>query len=438
MKKSYLMIAAAAALLAACSSKDAFKEVVNENETDLIGFSTYHGKATKAAVNAPVDLLLANGGFGVYGYKHSDNLKASNGTISMASNTSKVFDNVQVWYVDNNTLTQGFTYAVPKYWDKPKYYTFFAYAPYAAKAEGNTKGISFAEGTGLFTRNDVQSLQSTNATTTVTVGNNSRTKYTTANEASVVDYLVAPYVPSMKYGATNQPKGSTDYTGSNQTVGFTFYHIMSKFNVTVKAKDETYDATNNPTGHNYKGIKDIQINNLNIENLPNVSQDVTYTQTSVESTSGTVPTATFTPNKYSTVLEIVSGTNPLTAGPLYILDGGSESNGTITNPTDYIDQTFHYFIAPNTPQETTTGDGHGAYKLNIDYTVTYVDNTVEPYTRSIDLSKAANLSNNSATLTKMEQNNIYNVIVTIGLDQIYFTVDEVKPWITNTDTEVDL
>jgi hypothetical protein len=38
----------------------------------------------------------------------------------------------------------------------------------------------------------------------------------------------------------------------------------------------------------------------------------------------------------------------------------------------------------------------------------------------------------------MAQNNIYNVIVTIGLDQIYFTVDEVKPWITNTNTEVDL
>ena len=404
MKKSYLMIAAAAAMFAACSSNDSFKEI--DNEDVLIGFETFHEKATKAAVSAGSDLTSANGGFGVFGYNHEDNRAVSNGSINMTTTgTSNVFNNVKVWYEDSNTPTKGFTYEVPKYWNKNKYYTFFAYAPW------NASTVTLAPSTGKFTRTDVQSLQSTNATTTVTVGSDDRTQYTTANEASAIDYLFAVCVPQQKYAATNQ----TTYTGYQKTVGFTFSHILSKLNVIVQAKDES-------AGHQYKGVKDIQVTSLNIENLPNAAANVTYTQTATDGAAGT-----FSPANYTTNLNIISGTNALTAGPLYVLDGGANGN-PVTAPATYINQSFHYWVAPNTP----TGTDHDTYKLNINYTINYVDNVSDSFTRTIVLSTE------SAAFTAMAQNYIYNITVTIGLDQIYFNVDAINGWATPQDTNVEI
>ena len=464
MKKNYLLIAAAAAMFAACSDTDTFKGSIENNETEIIGFQTYHGKSTRAAVNNPEDLTSINGGFGVYGFKHLNQRTAASGIINLSdvSNTNvnyvtTVFDNVKVWY-DDSTPTD-FTYAIPKYWDKLKFYTFFAYAPYAEKAkdaveaqgtEGQegyvpaadaVKGIAFNQNTGLFTRNDVKSLQSTNNTTTT--GTNNRPQYTTADETGgVIDYLIAPYVPNQKNATDGTNQSEKGYSEKDQTVGFTFYHTMSKFNIKVQAKDEE-------NGHQYKGVKDIIVTKLNIENLPNISTDITYTQTSVESNSGNVPSATFTPSSYATQLNIIADdqinntvtatdkSNALTTNALYILDGGSNS-GTLISPADYIPQEFHYFIAPNTPTEIAANDGHDKYVLNIDYQITYVDGTIDPFTRSIDLSNSNNVNTGTNVLTTMEQNNIYNITVTIGLNQIYLTVDDVVEWADPKATGIDI
>lgn len=408
MKKSYLMIAAAAALFAACSSNDTFKEAV-DNENVLIGFETFHEKSTRAAVTAKTDLTTENGGFGVFGYNHTDNRAVSDGSINMTtSGTTKVFNNVKVWY-QSGADTDGFTYTVPKYWDKYKFYTFFAYAPW------NETTVNLTESTGKFVRNDVKSLQSTNKSSSVTVGSISRAKYIEADETSVTDYLIATCVTGQKYNGTNQ--NNKTYTGKEKTVGFTFSHILSKLNVTVKAKDEE-------SGHKYLGVKDIQVTSLNIENLPNASTDLTYTQTAADGVAGT-----FSTTNYETTLTIIGSTNALTAGPLYILDGGADGT-PITSPTTYIDQAFHYWVAPNTP----SGTDHNKYKLNIGYTINYVDGTSDPFTRTIDLSEA------TAHFTTMAQNNIYNITVTIGLDQIYFDVDNIVGWATpdnNTDVELN-
>lgn len=406
MKKSYLMIAAVAALLASCSDTDSFKEAV-DNENVLIGFETFHEKSTRAAVTTRTDLTTDNGGFGVFGYNHTDNRAVAEGSISMSTTgTTKVFNNVKVWYQDGAD-TDGFTYAVPKYWDKYKFYTFFAYAPW------NETAVTLTEGTGKFVRTDVKSLQSTNNASSVTVGSNSRVKYVDANETAVTDYLIATCVTGQKYNGTNQ--SSKTYTGKEKTVGFTFSHILSKLNVTVKAKDEA-------SGHKYLGVKDIQVTSLNIENLPNTSADLTYNQTAANAVAGT-----FSTTNYTTSLNIIAGDNALTTSPLYILDGGV--NGSpITAPTEYINQAFHYWVAPNTP----TGEGHDKYKLNIKYTINYVDGTSDPFTRDLDLSTA------TTAFTTMAQNNIYNITVTIALDQIYFDVDQIVDWATpenNTDVE---
>lgn len=409
MKKSYLMIAAVAALLASCSDNDSFKEAV-DNENVLIGFETFHEKSTRAAVSAKENLTDANGGFGVFGYNNTAKIDVANGSINMTTDgTTTVFDNVKVWYENSTTPTRGFTYAVPKYWDKYKYYTFFAYAPW----NGTAGKVTLDKSSGKFTRTDVKSLQSTNAATpsTVTVGGNSRKQYTDAVETSVIDYLIARCVPKQKYNETNQSSG----TGKEKTVGFTFSHILSKLNVIVKAKNEA-------TGHQYKGVKDIQVTKLYIENLPNAASDVTYSQNKTDDVAGT-----FAPSNYTTNLNIIGeGNNSLTTEALYILDGGANGE-TLTAPTNYIDQAFHYWVAPNEP----TGTDHDNYILNIDYTINYVDGTSDPFTRTLDLSGAA------TAFTSMAQNNIYNITVTIALDQIYFDVDEIVDWATAQNTNVE-
>lgn len=464
MKKSYLMIAAVATLFVACAEKETFKEIDN-NETELIGFYTYHGKATRAAINAPQDLTrdatTKEGGFGVYGYKHADNAYtlASN-KISWAEDpdSTRIFDNVQVYYVGLNNPNdgfQGFKYDLPKYWDKSMTYVFFAYAPYANEKTTIVAGVSFDKTTGLFTRNDIKSYQQTNDTIQklMSDGTTKRTQYTlTPDESRVTDYLIAPYVPNQKYDGTNQSGKQYSDTYKKKTVGFTFYHILSKLNVTVKVKDSEIKEQ---SGHKFAGVQDIQITKLNIENLPNDSTAngyVYYKQGTVtEGANATVPTATFSKNadgnvlNFDTNLNIVADdsndsnvaaddkTNALTTSALYILDGGSVDNsGVITNPTDTISQRFHYFIAPNTLAS------NASHILNIDYAVTYVDGTVDKFVREINLSDASNLTSGSDEFGTMEQNNIYNITVIIDLEEILFTVDKVEEWVDNSTTETEI
>ena len=426
MKKTLLILVAATTIVA-CSETETLNEI--ENETELIGFKTNHENITRASVNSPADLTTANGGFGVYGFKHLNNRTASNGAINLSDDNptssenyvSTIFDNVKVWYVQGAT-TKDFTYAVPRYWDVKKFYTFFAYAPHASKADATAnpavKGISFDQATGKFTRNDVLSIQdASNVGETATVNSASSNHYTTADETSIVDYLFGSYVPSQKKGSTNQE--SKDYTGKELTVGFTFAHILSKLNVTVKA-EQSDDAG----FHNYSGIQDIKVTKLSISNLPTVTaQDVVYSQTAVTSAEGT-----FTPASWNTTLDIINtanGANATSTAPLYVLYGGSISGETITNPATFWDQSFHYFITPNAPANS------GHYNLDLDYTITYVDGTVEPYTRSIDLYQE------SASFASMAQANVYNIVLTIALNQIYLTVDATGNW-TENNTNVDV
>ena len=415
------MIAAAAALFAACSSNDTFKQDVFENETELISFETYHGKLTRAAVIAEADLTSNNGGFGVFGFKHKNSRTAENGVIDLsddnpennANYVSTVFDNVKVWYVAD-APTDNFTYAVPKYWDKLKKYTFFAYAPQVAKADGDIKGIAFDQAKGLFKRNDIVALQSTNNSVNNAGPNSNRVQYGDSIETGtdLKDYLIAPYVPS-------QVSGGTNHEQHKNTVQFTFSHILSKLNVYVRAKNEE-------GGHKYAGVKDIQVKKLNIQNLPATSNEIaTYAQIKTNEVAGN-----WTPEKYTTTLNIIGGSEALSSDALYILDGGTGSATEVTANPSYIPQEFHYFVAPNAPvdDESTTDVNEGKYILNIDYDITYVDGTIDPYTRSIDLSEK------SAAFTSMVQNNIYKVIVTIGLDQIYFDVKTIDSWVPSDDS----
>lgn len=407
MKKSYLMIAAAAAMFAACSSNDAFKEIVDNNENVLIGFETFHEKATRATatdeISGPTNFTKAHGGFGVWGFKGSPaNIVAASGTpavvnISSTTDYTTVFNNVQVWYENASEPSQGFKYAVPKYWDKNMEYIFFAYAPYDA-----TKA-TLDRSTGNITIADIASIQDISA-------NNSETGealvYSGTNTTSVTDYLMASYAYDQKLNTTNQSGKNYDLKG--QTVGFTFGHMLSKLQINLQASEA------------YSGVKTLTVNSLSIENMPtSASTKASFTQT-----SPTAPAGAYTPSSYTTSLNVIGTGGTSTAG-LTILKNGSLSGETVTAPTAQ-NQAFNYYVAPNAP----TGTGTDKYLLNISYKITYVDNVEEDVViEDVDLS---------SKLASLLQNNSYTLTIKVGLNQIYFTVDAVNGWSPQTAQEIEV
>lgn len=407
MKKSYLMIAAAAAMFAACSSNDTFKEIVDNNENVLIGFETFHEKATRATatdeISGPTNFTKAHGGFGVWGFKGSPaNIVAASGTpavvnISDDTKFTPVFENVQVWYVNESTPSRGFTYAVPKYWDKNMEYTFFAYAPY----DKDNATLDLTK--GIITIDDIASIQDISA-------NNSETGealvYSGTNTTSVTDYLMASYEYDQKLNTTNQ--SSLSYTLKGQTVGFTFGHMLSKLQINLQASEA------------YSGVKTLTVNSLSIENMPtSASTKASFTQT-----SPTAPAGAYTPSSYTTSLNVIGTGGTSTAG-LTILKNGSLSGETVTAPTAQ-NQAFNYYVAPNTP----TGTDHDKYLLNISYKITYVDDVEEDVViEDVDLS---------SKLASLLQNNSYTLTIKVGLNQIYFTVDAVNGWSAQTAQEIEV
>lgn len=198
MKKNYLLIAAAAAMFAACSDTDTFKEV--DVQDSAIGFSSeYAAKATKAEIDN--NWMTQSGDkFGVYGFKEE------------TSRTVSLFTNERVYY------SSDWTHDNVRYWDKSASaddaYYFYAYAPYSASAANFIKTAeSPATNTG-FTYNLGSQI------------------FADATLAATVDLCVAAVEGTDYYECS-------DLDGH---VSFTFDHVLSKLSLNIK-KATTLAAT---------------------------------------------------------------------------------------------------------------------------------------------------------------------------------------------------
>lgn len=233
MKKSYLMIAAAAVLFAACSSNDTFKDI-NNAEGPMIGFSTYAQKATKAensGENYSLDLKDHHTTFRVWGYKNTS--------------ATAVFNGEEVRYESSK-----WSYTNNRYWDKAATtYEFYAYAPST---------------TGVFTFNGVTNVATQNAgyftiaSAYTKAGENVSPKNATTAKATWsgantdVDLMIADVA---------------EYTGSTLTsamankVTLNFIHILSRMNITLKASDDFFPKVAN-------GDK-IHVSNITIGHMNN-------------------------------------------------------------------------------------------------------------------------------------------------------------------------
>ena len=306
MKKSYLMIAAAATLFAACAGNDTFKEISNDSPID---FSTIAEKATKAENSGEDytwDLKDHHTTFRVWGYKNTS--------------ATAVFNGEEVRYESTK-----WTYTDNRYWDKAATaYSFYAYAPSTTgvfKFNGVT-GIA-SQKAGYFTIESAYTKFGENVSpkdkiTAVTSWKNAETD---------VDLMIAEKA---------EYEGGALTSAMANKVTLNFIHILSRLNITLKASDDFYPKVAN-------GDK-IHVSNITIGHMNNSG---TFNESSASGTTlsnGTHTRWTATGNNdysYNINYDATQAANyvvetliiPQTAGVETItLNGDEVTNDTETKP----------------------------------------------------------------------------------------------------------
>ena len=335
MKKSYLMIAAAAALFAACSNTDTFKEVNNET---VIGFNShYASKSTKAEINTAW-MSTSGDKFGVYGYKEE------------TSRTVTLFSNERVYY------STDWAHDNIRYWDKSAddAYDFYAYAPYSATAASFIKtAVSPATSTG-FTYNLGTQI------------------FADATVASTVDLCVSA-VEGTDYNECSDLDGH---------VSFTFEHVLSKLSFNIKkASDLAATVTLNALYLEFPSASTVnwaqESKSITKGNKDSEQGAIVYVGKVTYNADYANPTA----NTYST--EIVSGkTQAVTTSSVAITDAHSYivTPNAITTPVSKhkinvkVEYTIDYGNSIVEAQEAT-GVAEINFLENYHYTLTI---TIDP------------------------------------------------------------
>lgn len=230
MKKSIITIIAAASMLAACydnvklNNDPEFQPTAN----DMIGFSTYSEKATRASETNSVNLYDFYKTFDVYAWKNS------------GADEQNVFNHVPVEYFTTDTQGtyvyktapakpstewgaswatsfKGWFYQEIRYWDKlATGYNFYAIAPYEPTPS--------------------PALAIANGDSNIKIGSASDT-YKISTEKNLAGY---PTITNdKKYFGFNKDymladKSETKY----QLVSLNFHHILTKFNVMITLTDK--------------------------------------------------------------------------------------------------------------------------------------------------------------------------------------------------------
>lgn len=182
MKKSYLLMAAAATMFAACSKTDFVNEaaIVESNASQTIGFEGFAGKSTRAEI---ADLAtLKTVGFKVWGYQGAQALWPTGEVVT--------------WGTD-------WGYTNTRYWDKNSDYKFGAVAP-------QTVAGSFSNAGKYSITGDIAS----------------------GPIAAATDYLTAAPVDVVHGTAAHGAR-----------VNFSFKHIMSKVTLKLTTSIENVKVT---------------------------------------------------------------------------------------------------------------------------------------------------------------------------------------------------
>lgn len=375
MKKNYVMMAMAAAMLASCAQTGLVEEIAEEPQK-AIGFSTFADKTTRAGENS-TKLNDFYPTFNVYGWK----------SIDGGTNWQNVFNNVTNEYFENDaagtvvyntsgnkpsnewTFTGPFEpawyYAGIRYWDKlATNYQFCAYAPIAASTEvkATPQGeITIGEEATPITV-DGKNLQATPTNALIYSGFDK-------------DYMTAV---------------STE----KQEVDLTFTHELAKLNVKVQ-KDASYKST-----------QALFITKLEILNLKNQGY---FVRNATPSKTWTVPTSS------------TEGTFAMGTG-----------NRNLANPGD-DDKKFviEQLLLPQGIKKATEASSTAEFTeacVHITYTIG---------TEVFDGYYALNNIFDNANDYTFKGGNEYTLTITVGPEPIHFT-PSVTPWTEGANKNLDV
>ncbi len=210
MKKSYLMMAAAATMLAACTQSDFVNEVPTEAPKAIAfenGFVNKTTRSENSSSNYTLKFSDHHGNFNVWGYKNND--------------TEPVFNEKTV----NVTLGQNagseiYTYNGLVYWDESAdSYHFYAAAP--AEHDWEFKAPDNADKSNGYFKTEI-TLD--NKRINLGAGSHLESLKPQADELAADEYnqdllIAAPCTPII-----------------GQTVGMEFIHILSRLNIVVSKK----------------------------------------------------------------------------------------------------------------------------------------------------------------------------------------------------------
>ena len=384
MKKNYLWIAAAAAMVAACTQRDLINDIVDEDVT--IGFKAkYVNKATRAEINNAWFADANQNHFGVYGFKGSYQL----------------FDNEDVHWDNTNKDWVNPTFRL---WDKSSNeYAFYAHAPRAVAHTFNlsTKKYTFS---GIPVIKDI-----------------------TQDNADIV---IATPITGYSYSSTlsghneNDPEtGASQYGHGDGHVEFDFNHILSK--LAFKA----YTSIDPNKAEIY--IKKIELD------FPTGTSTWTQGDGFAGTTAYTAWVETTNENGY----KAKDGTNYETSvfnGNTAKLGYGSGNAGAIVDATDATIVAKTFIVAP--VAASGTGTEH-IFGIKVTYDVQYKKNGNNDGDKEVNCVATGVIGDGvpATNLYKPNQNDSYVVTINVNPEHIEFCVDHVAGWRTdlNGDTAGD-
>ena len=227
MNKNYLILAAAAAMLASCAETEKLNNELRDNqEPTAIAFNTISEKATRSTTE---NLETYHGTFAVYATKKSNNdANAAHEVVFCGEAVGNTPADI-ITYDATQMAPNNWTYSPYRYWDKQATYNFVAVAPNASIIKYNMPE-NVADNAGEY-------ITATAAGYTL-IGQNLQSS-------------TAPAEAEIKVGFQGGSNQDTDLmTAGKETkngavsseVNLLFKHILAKLNISI-AKDPTLDNT---------------------------------------------------------------------------------------------------------------------------------------------------------------------------------------------------
>ena len=417
MKKSMILAAAAAFVLASCAKN----EIVNYANVDEVSFGAYSGRTiTKAGATDDINLkALATHGFGVFA--------TYSGTADFSAATDDFMYNQGVFSADEGTT---WTYTPIKYWPNPtngqsadlQKVSFFAYAPFCEPGTSETTGI-----TGFAIE-----------------GGHDIVNYAFAKDAANVDLMWG-------YETGTDPKAANlNKTRTPGTVKFTFRHLLSKLggsqegiqdpedpayvaNGLIIKADPTVDPVNGFGTDN--GTK-ITVSAITVESAPadgvltdangNVVSYASGTQTGkLDLYTGKFTLDSATPEAIQFSQALSADATAVAAGASEIADflkevpspadfASVKKGVTKTAVNVYKDESNPIILIPGT-----------APVVNV--TITYVVRTYDAKLGTKKYSEVPQTVFGQVKFPTIEENKKYNLLIILGLNDVKFEAT-VEDW----------